>query len=155
MRLEGIGLGASVDLLAAAIQKQEGWYPGSPSYRNNNPGNLIYVGQSGAIGADANGFAVFPDYSTGYQALVNQLNLDASRGMTVDQLASSWAPAGIPGNDPTLYSSVMAGALGVDPSTGLQDALAGTAGGGGSGGGVDSTTLALALGIVAVGVLLS
>lgn len=46
--------------LALAHQKHEGWYKGSMSYRNNNPGNLRL--KSGA-------FAVYPSYAAGLAAL--------------------------------------------------------------------------------------
>lgn len=62
-----------------AIQTHEGWsepstkYPtGTRSYRNNNPGNIKYgsFAQScGAIGKDDKGFAKFPDYLDGFNAL--------------------------------------------------------------------------------------
>ena len=97
--------------LAAAITTQEGFYPGSVSYRNNNPGNLMYAGQPGAT-QGAGGFAVFDTLADGQAALVNQINLDATRGtgpagdptVTVGQLISSWAPASA-GNDPTTYAA--------------------------------------------------
>ncbi len=106
--------GASVDpsalaSLASAIQTREGYYPGSVSYQNNNPGNLVYAGQPGAS-PGAGGFAQFSSYSAGYTALENQIQLDATRGTdvngnpttTVGQLVSSWAPAS-DGNDVAGY----------------------------------------------------
>lgn len=67
-----------IQKIAEAIQVHEGWflpgvdprYPnGSRSFRNNNPGNLKWIGQKGSIGMDAQGFAIFPDYETGFAAL--------------------------------------------------------------------------------------
>ena len=62
--------------LADAIQEHEGWTAphqglprGSVAYRNNNPGNLKYVGQRSAIGKDERGFAIFPSYDSGRGAL--------------------------------------------------------------------------------------
>lgn len=78
-QLVGGSVASPLDAVALAIQGHEGWAPGSVSFRNNNPGNLKYAGQAGATGADANGFAVFPTYDAGFQALKNQLALDASR----------------------------------------------------------------------------
>jgi hypothetical protein len=48
---------------------------GSVSWRNNNPGNITYVGQSSAIGsyydsAANHVFAIFPSYSAGVQAAI-------------------------------------------------------------------------------------
>jgi hypothetical protein len=52
----------------AAIQSFEGWFPGSVSYRNKNPGNLKYTGQRKAIGRDAQNHAIFASYKDGYDA---------------------------------------------------------------------------------------
>jgi hypothetical protein len=90
---------ASALKIAAAIQVQEGWNPSTLSFRNNNPGNLRYAGQAGAV-QGAGGYAAFPTYDAGLNALVGQIQLDASRGtdaagrpvVTVEDLISSWAP---------------------------------------------------------------
>lgn len=108
--------------VALAVQKQEGYYPGSIAYTNNNPGNLMYAGQAGAIGKDANGFAVFPDYATGFQALLNQISLDANRGMTISQFTASYAPASVPGNNPGVYATNIANATGLSPTDLLSQA---------------------------------
>lgn len=121
------GLGAvqvldagTTSTIAGVIQQQEGWYPGSVAYRNNNPGNLIYAGQAGATqGAD--GFAVFSSYQDGLNALNNQLQLYAGRGLTIQDMMNVYAPATQAGNNPTLYASNIAGALGVSPDTRLLD----------------------------------
>lgn len=119
------GLGAAQVLdpgvtktIAGAIQKQEGYFPGSVAYQNNNPGNLIYAGQRGAT-ADANGFAVFPTYQDGLDALDNQIQLYAGRGLTITDMMNVYAPASQSGNNPALYASNVAGALGVSPDTAL------------------------------------
>jgi hypothetical protein len=120
--LSGIG---DINTLALAIQSVEGYYPGSAAYRNNNPGNLMYVGQSGATGADSSGFAIFPSYQAGYQALLNQITLDASRGETIAQFTAKYAPASA-GNDPTSYANTLATAAGLSPSDLLSAALDGS-----------------------------
>lgn len=117
--------------LANAIQTQEGYYPGSVAYVNNNPGNLVYAGQAGAT-PGPNGFAVFSSYSAGYQALLNQINLDATRGTdvngnpttTVGQLISSWAPASA-GNDTAAYISSVTAQTGYDAGDSLLNLGAG------------------------------
>jgi hypothetical protein len=64
-----------ISIWASAIAQFEGFnLPGSRPARNNNPGDLKFAGQSGATGQDSAGFAIFPDASTGFQALYNQLN---------------------------------------------------------------------------------
>jgi hypothetical protein len=118
----GLGDFSSV---ASVIQTVEGWFPGSTSYRNNNPGNLKYAGQAGAIGQDANGFAIFPDYQTGYQALLNQISLDASRGESIAQFTAKYAPAQ-DANDPASYAATIASATGLSVNDPLASADTGT-----------------------------
>jgi len=122
------GLGAVAQVLspnttatiAGVIQQQEGYYPGTLAYQNNNPGNLIYAGQSGAT-QGAGGFAKFSTYQDGLNALNNQLQLYAGRGLTISGMMNVYAPATQAGNNPTLYASRIAGALGVSPDTRLLD----------------------------------
>ena len=108
-RNRGLGQFNSV---ANEIQQLEGWFTGSVSQTNNNPGNLMYAGQPGATGQTAAGFAVFPTYQAGYQALQNQIALDASRGLTISQFANKYAPAA-GGNDPASYAAQLAAATGL------------------------------------------
>lgn len=110
---------AQTQTIAATIQQVEGYYPGSLAYTNNNPGNLVYVGQAGAV-PGAGGFAKFPDYNSGLQALDDQIQLYAARGMTIDQMMNVYAPAS-GGNNPTAYAQTIANSLGVSPSTSLLD----------------------------------
>lgn len=130
------GLGSTVTVtpqlqtLAQTIQTQEGFYPGSIAYQNNNPGNLIYVGQPGAT-QGAGGFASFDSYQDGLNALYGQLNLYATgacgacggQPLTIQQMANIYAPAGQGSNNPTVYANNMAAALGVSPDTLLSTAL--------------------------------
>jgi hypothetical protein len=170
------GLGSSftvtpqLQTLAQTIQTQEGYYPGSLAYQNNNPGNLVYAGQAGAT-KGAGGFADFATYQDGLNALYNQLNLYATgacaacggQPLTIQQMADIYAPAGQGSNNPQQYAASMAAALGVTPDTLLSSALAGDAAipvDPGSGvldgtslmdGSIDPTTFALAAaGVLAV-----
>jgi hypothetical protein len=131
MRISGLGLAAglgvaqildqgTVETIAAAIQQQEGYYPGSLAYRNNNPGNLIYAGQYGAVPGEG-GFAKFPTYQDGLQALYNQIQLYASRGLTIQGMMDKYAPAGQGSNDPVAYAYNVAAAVGSTPGTLLTD----------------------------------
>jgi hypothetical protein len=57
---------------ASAIQHEEGFFQGSRSFRNNNPGNLKltdYTKSLGASGVDKNNFCIFPTFDKGMQAL--------------------------------------------------------------------------------------
>jgi RHS repeat-associated protein len=67
---------------------------GSRSWRNNNPGNLItsrFSSANGSIGA-AGGFAVFPDYDIGVDALTSLLQTQTYQSLTVNQAISRFAP---------------------------------------------------------------
>tara|TARA_Y100000310_G_scaffold345062_1_gene461516 strand:+ start:2335 stop:4671 length:2337 start_codon:yes stop_codon:yes gene_type:complete len=68
-----------IDELAEAIAQSEGWNEeGSLAQKRSNPGNLLYMGQKGAIRGD-DGFAIFDSVEVGWQALLNQLALDMRR----------------------------------------------------------------------------
>lgn len=64
-----------------ATQKHEGYYPGSRSYRNHNPGNFRcaewLMKEFNAVRCEDN-FIVFPDYATGLRALEGFLTYAAS-----------------------------------------------------------------------------
>jgi hypothetical protein len=113
------GLAGLFDAVASTIQTVEGWFPGSVSYRLNNPGNLLYAGQPGAVPHPITGsdgkvrtFAEFSSVAAGQQALDNQIALDASRGLTISQFAQKYAPAQ-DSNDPTSYAARIAAAAGL------------------------------------------
>ena len=125
-RLRGSISPDAVAALASAIQTQEGYYPGSLAYQNNNPGNLVYAGQPGAT-QGAGGFARFSSYNAGLSALDNQITLDATRGTdingnpttTVSELLSSWAPASDPRNNTAAYIASVSAQTGYDPDAPL------------------------------------
>ena len=85
----------------------------------------MYAGQAGAIGQDAQGFAIFDNYQDGLTALDNQISLDASRGQTISQFTSSYAPAS-DGNNPTSYAQSIATSVGLSPTDSLSAAIAGS-----------------------------
>jgi|FaiFalDrversion2_1042247.scaffolds.fasta_scaffold08143_2 hypothetical protein len=65
---------------------------GTRSWRNNNPGNLRstrFTRRHGAIGS-AGGFAVFPDYQTGRNALATLLRGATYRNLTIAQMVSRY-----------------------------------------------------------------
>ena len=127
--LMGLGQASGAATIAATIQQMEGYYPGTPAYTNNNPGNLMYVGQAGATKRPTSSFAVFPDYDSGYQALLSQIQNYANRGLTIQQMMNIYAPATdnngnpIPGNNPTLYATTIANALGMSPGDSVSTAI--------------------------------
>lgn len=85
---------------------------------NNNPGNLRYVGQAGATQGDG-GFARFSTPEAGYQALKDQIRLDASRGLTLQAFINKYAPPSE--NDTDLYLRQMVSATGVSPKTPIKN----------------------------------
>lgn len=135
-------MSGGIDTVAQAIQTQEGYFPGSTSYKNNNPGNLVASSwtqkQPGYVGVDAGGFAVFSTADAGTAAMDALITNYANAGYTVQGMMSKWAPAGQGGNDPVLYASNVATAAGVTPDTPLASVLSGDSGGGGGGFTVDS-----------------
>lgn len=88
------------------------------AYRNNNPGNLRYAKQPGAT-LGANGFAKFATPEEGFNALMNQIKLDGSRGLTLSQFISKYAPPSE--NDTHTYIQQAMDALGVPASTKVSD----------------------------------
>lgn len=122
----GRGLGAIASgytTVADTVVRQEGY--NSKLAPLNNPGNLIYAGQSGATPVTVNGttWASFPTYDAGYQALLNQISLDASRGLTIAQFTAKYAPAAS-GNDPVTYAANIAAATGLSVNDPLSAAAA-------------------------------
>lgn len=107
---------------AKAIEKMEGYYKGSRSYRNNNSGNL--KASKFAIGKDSGGFCIFKDYQAGFNALIYQLQLathttpDGKKSAVYNPDMSLWkfcqlyAPSH-DNNNPDVYAANVAKMLGV------------------------------------------
>ena len=121
----GLGSSSMVDSISQAIAQMEGYNtPGTLAARNNNPGNLRSgPGQIGTSG----GFAVFPDASTGWAALNNQVQLNIDRGLTLNEffagkpgLYAGFAPSA-DSNNPTQYAQFVAGRVGIDPNSPISD----------------------------------
>lgn len=116
--------------IAAAIGQMEGANsPGTLAARNNNPGNLR--AGPGQVGTDANGFAIFPDLATGTAALNNQINLNISRGLTLQQffgglpgVYAGYAPSA-DSNNPTQYANFVASQAGIPSDVPLSQLMAG------------------------------
>ena len=95
-------------LLSDAIQFHEGWQPGSVSVINNNPGNLKFAGQLGATGQDVKGFAVFPDFQTGKQALVNDITAKIDAGLlSINAIISKYESGDVSNDAPAYIQSVV------------------------------------------------
>ena len=81
---------------------------------NNNPGNIM----DPATGQ----LRVFPDYQSGWDALLNQVQLNINRGLTLNEFFGGkagvypgYAPAAA-GNQPYAYANYVAQQTGVDPN---------------------------------------
>lgn len=114
-------------IFCRAIQEHEGWFPGSRSWRNHNPGNLRYVGQKTATGKDDKNFAIFPDYQTGIEELENMIFRAAtglsrvySPEMTFYEFFEVYAPAS-DHNFPKTYAEAVAEKVGVPAKTKIKD----------------------------------
>jgi hypothetical protein len=137
-----LGMGnVSIDSLAQAIAQMEGYNKaGSIAQRNNNPGNLRSgQGQVGTSG----GYAVFATPEDGFAALNHQIELNASRGLTLNEFFAGkpgvyggYAPSA-DSNDPVNYAAFVANRLGADPNVPISSLLAGDQGGSNSGSQVD------------------
>ena len=137
------GLGdALVDSMAAAIQQMEGYIPpnsqypqGTVAYRNNNPGNLMYAGQAGAVPGGVAGFAKFSSYDAGYAALKNQIQYQINKGQNLTQFFNQYAPGNTTNAAGAVqtpaatqnYINTVATQLGIDPSIPLISYQNGTA----------------------------
>lgn len=117
------GLSGIVEKMANAIKEFEGWFPGSVSYRNNNPGNIKDTGFAGYVESDAQGHAIFDTFDSGWAALKRKLErafLGQSEvylpSMTLYQFFGTWAE----GNS-TPYAEFVAQALGVDANARLEE----------------------------------
>lgn len=93
--------------------------PNSLAAVNNNPGNLRFAHQTGAA-PGVGGFAQFDTPEDGFQALLNQVRLDAGRGYTLSQYITKYAPPSE--NDTALYIQQASQALGVSPNAPLASA---------------------------------
>jgi hypothetical protein len=109
--------------MAQAIMEFEGYFEGSVSFRNNNPGNLKYRKQAGSTGADSHGHAIFTTFQEGYAALINQIRMMFSGqsaiyqpGMSLYQVFAKYAE----GNS-LEYAQFVASRLGVSPDNTLQE----------------------------------
>lgn len=121
---------ATLQDIANAMFGVEGSNPNDLNHRNNNPGNLIYVGQKGAT-LGAGGFAKFATWDDGVNEAIGQMQLDLTRGTAgngrptttlAELIGNGWSPANAPGNSQLAtsnYIATVANATGVDPNADL------------------------------------
>jgi hypothetical protein len=90
---------------------------GSRSWRNYNPGNIskgTFADSCGAIGGDTR-FAIFPDETTGLDAIISLLKSRAYRNLSIERAIFKYAPPNE--NDSAAYVAAIVSAVGVQPST--------------------------------------
>ncbi len=124
------GLGLTLTDLAAAITRMEGSCTGPTTCRNNNPGNLRAYAAGQPV--DSRGIRIFPDYQSGYNALLAQEQLNISKGLTVDEFFAGkpgvypgYAPAA-DSNNPSVYAGNVSSWLGIPRDVPLSELLGGS-----------------------------
>lgn len=93
--------------------------PNSLAQANNNPGNLLFMGQPGAT-KGRGGFARFSSVEAGFQAEQNQIALDASRGISFGAFLEKMTPKKL---NPNFDPNVPASRLGVGLNDKLSDII--------------------------------
>lgn len=127
---------ATFDQFCKAIQGMEGYYApgenknypnGTRAWKNKNPGNLKYVGQKRAIGADAQGFCIFKTYEDGFLTLKEMVQRAATGkssvykpDMTFVEFFKVYAPSS-DGNYPEKYAAFVAERVGVRTDTKIKE----------------------------------
>lgn len=102
------------DKTGIELPRGDGYKSAPRGIRNNNPGNLNYVGQAGATkeGGEGGRFAVFESMEHGVAALYRQLQLYFKRGVnTLSSIVKTYAPAS-DGNNVDSYISALSRATG-------------------------------------------
>lgn len=102
------------DKTGIELPRGDGYKSAPRGIRNNNPGNLNYVGQAGATLESGEGgrFAVFESMQHGVAALYKQLQLYFKRGInTLSSIVKTYAPAS-DNNNVDAYISALTKATG-------------------------------------------
>ena len=97
-----------VTIWASAIQHFEGWFPGSRSYRDNNPGNLEEEGTAGRDGV----YAKFATFADGYNRLCADIEakIEEHPHFTLLEVMNIYAPSA-DHNNPSAYAAYVAARL--------------------------------------------
>ena len=116
-----------LDTFCWAILQFEGWAVGSRSWRNNNPGNL----RKSVFECDnVEGYAVFEDFSHGWNALVYDVSMKCkgrtSSGLTPNSTILDFFNVYAPSSDnnhPIKYAQFVANKVEVAPESRIGDLL--------------------------------
>jgi hypothetical protein len=108
--------------LARLIAEREGFgVPGSLPQRNSNPGDLMHAPGEDHPPDAPNSIGSFPTPQDGWDALEHQLQLWASRGLTIAQAIATEAPPSC--NDTAEYTQFICQGLGLPPTATVTQAL--------------------------------
>jgi len=108
--------------LAQLIASEEGFFKsGSLPQRRNNPGDLRHSPHSSHEGEAPNDIGVIPTAAQGWEDLESQLQLDANRGWTLQQLVYTYAPPSE--NNSAQYLQYLCDGLGCTADTLVSAAL--------------------------------
>ncbi len=129
------GLGMTLADLAAAITRQEGACSSPGVCTNNNPGNLRAYAAGQPV--DSRGIRVFPDYQSGYNALLAQEQINIGKGLTLEEffkgkgdcpgpncIYPGYAPAADK-NNPSVYAGNVSSWLGIPRDVPLSQLVGG------------------------------
>ena len=94
---------------------------GSAAWRDNNPGNMIAgAGAYQPIGMNLyvpGTAAIFPDFQTGWNALIANLQTAKYGILSVQDAINAWVGNGVQGSNPPLYVSHVVSWTGLSPNT--------------------------------------
>jgi hypothetical protein len=124
------GFAGFLDDLAGAITRQEGACSAPGVCRNNNPGNLRAYLPSQPV--DSRGIRIFPNYQSGYAALVGQEQVNIGKGLTLSEFFAGkpgvyrgYAPAA-DSNNPASYAANVSSWLGIPSDVPLSSVMGGS-----------------------------
>jgi hypothetical protein len=111
-----------VSRLATLFAQREGFgIAGAVPTRDNNPGDLRHAPGAQHAPNDPDGIGKFDTIIEGWAALERQLELYASRGLSLEQAVFSFAPPSE--NDSQAYLDFITQRLPAAPDTPMRDAL--------------------------------
>ena len=109
--------------LARVMAQEEGYYvAGSVPNRDNNPLDLRHSPNASHAGEGANDIGEIPTPEEGWADAERQLQIYASRQMTLRQMVYTLAPP--TENDSERYLDFVCSSMGMGPDTLVSDALA-------------------------------
>jgi hypothetical protein len=100
-----------VSAIADAITRQEGFFPGSASFRNNNPGNIMDIDYYRRTGQFR--LQTYSSLEVGRAALESLVQKYIDSGHTLLSFFAKYAPSSHGDNKPAVYAQNVAGWLGI------------------------------------------